>query len=50
MGRRKLFLIGVAVTVPAAIAIVVLVLAAIADGRDNDRLQARIAQEDEAAR
>jgi hypothetical protein len=49
MSDLGLFLVGVAVTIPAAIAIVGLVLAAIADGRENDRMQAQIAQDDKPA-
>jgi hypothetical protein len=38
----ELFVVGVAVTIPAAISIVAIVLAAIADGRENERMQAQI--------
>jgi hypothetical protein len=36
----------VAVTIPAATGIIGLVLAAVADGRENDRIQAQIAEND----
>ena len=39
MSTLGLFLVGVAVSIPAAAGIVGLVWAAIADGRDNDRDQ-----------
>jgi hypothetical protein len=43
MSNLALFLVGVAVTIPASLGIVGLILAAIADGRENDRMQAQIA-------
>ena len=49
MSDLELFLVGVAVTIPAAIAILGLVLAAVADGRDNDRIQAQTANDGEIA-
>ena len=49
MSDLGLFLVGVAVTIPAAIGILGLVLAAIADGRENDRIQAQIANDGEPA-
>ncbi len=39
MSTLGLFLVGIAVSIPAAAGIVGLVWAAIADGRDNDRIQ-----------
>ena len=44
MSNLVLFFVGVAVTIPAAVGILGLILAAIADGRENDRIQARIAE------
>jgi hypothetical protein len=41
MGDVGLFVAGVLITIPAAGGIVSLVVAAIADGRENDRIQAR---------
>ena len=41
MGDVGLFIAGFLITIPAAAGIVVLVIAAIADGRENDRVQAR---------
>ncbi len=41
MSNVALFFVGVAVTIPAAAGILGLVLAAIADGRENDRIQAQ---------
>jgi hypothetical protein len=46
MSDLALFLVGVAVTIPAATGIIGLVLAAVADGRENDRIQAQIAEND----
>lgn len=45
MSNLALFLVGLAVTIPAAAGIVGLVLAAIADGRENDRIEAQHASE-----
>lgn len=42
-----LFLGGVAVTIPTAIAIVALIYAAIQDGRDNDFSQAQLRADQE---
>ncbi len=39
MSDLGLFLMGVAVTIPATVGVLGLVLAAIADGRENDRIQ-----------
>lgn len=39
MSNLGLFLMGVAVTIPATVGVLGLVLAAIADGRENDRIQ-----------
>ena len=44
MSDLSLFLVGLLVTIPAAGGITALVLAAIADGRENDRIQAEIAR------
>ena len=41
MGDVGLFIAGFLITIPAVAGIVVLVLAAIADGRENDRIQAQ---------
>ena len=41
MGDVGLFIAGVLITIPAAAGIVGLVIAAIADGRENDRIQAQ---------
>jgi hypothetical protein len=41
MGDVGLFIAGVLITIPAASGIVLLVIAAIADGRENDRIQAQ---------
>lgn len=41
MGDVGLFIAGFLITIPAAAGIVVLVIAAIADGRENDRIQAQ---------
>jgi hypothetical protein len=49
MSNLGLFLVGLGVTIPAAAGVVGLVLAAIADGRENDRMQRRDAP-DSAAR
>jgi len=40
MGDVGLFIAGVLITIPAAAGIVGLIIAAIADGRENDRIQA----------
>ena len=41
MGDVGLFILGVLITLPAAAGIIGLVLAAISDGRENDRIQAQ---------
>ena len=41
MGDVGLFMAGVLITIPAAAGIVGLIIAAIADGRENDRIQAQ---------
>lgn len=41
MSNVGLFLAGVAVTIPAALGIVGLVVTAVADGRENDRINAQ---------
>ena len=40
MSSAGLFIAGVAVTIPAALGIVGLIIAAVADGRENDRIHA----------
>ena len=45
MSNLALFLVGMVLTIPAAAGTVGLVLAAIADGRENDRIQAQRALE-----
>ena len=46
MSDLGLFLMGVAVTIPATAGVVGLVLAAIADGRENERIQRLQAPDD----
>ena len=41
MSNLQLFVVGVVVAIPAAASMVALVLAAIADGREDDRNQAQ---------
>ena len=41
MGDVGLFIAGFLITIPAAAGIIGLVLAAISDGRENDRIQAQ---------
>jgi hypothetical protein len=41
MGDVGLFIAGVLITIPAAAGIVGLIIAAIADGRENDRIHAQ---------
>jgi hypothetical protein len=41
MGDVGLFVAGILITIPAAAGIVGLILAAIADGRENERIQAQ---------
>jgi len=41
MGDVGLFIAGVLITIPAAAGIVGLIIAAVADGRENDRIQAQ---------
>jgi hypothetical protein len=50
MSDVSLFIAGLAVMIPAAAGIVGLLLAAIADGRENDRIQAQLAQDEAAQR
>lgn len=50
MSNLALFLVGLAVSVPAAAGIVGLVVAAVADGRENDRIQAQRALETKVPR
>ena len=40
MSNVGLFIAGVLITIPAFLGIVGLIIAAVADGRENDRLQA----------
>ena len=47
MGDVGLFIAGILITIPAAAGIVGLVIAAIADGRENDRIQAQVHPEQE---
>jgi len=47
MGDASLFIAGFLITIPAAAGIVGLVIAAIADGRENDRIQAQVHPERE---
>jgi len=47
MGDVGLFIAGFLITIPAAAGIVGLVIAAIADGRENDRIQAQLHSEQE---
>lgn len=49
MTNLQLFVVGVAVTVPSAIAIGGLIRAAILDGRENEQFQAEMAEDDSAA-
>ena len=41
MSDLQLFVVGVVVAIPAGASMIALVLAAIADGRENDRIQAK---------
>lgn len=50
MSNVGLFIAGVAVTIPAAAGILGLILAAIADGHENDRVQARLAESEHRSR
>ena len=50
MSNVGLFLAGVAVTIPAALGIVLLIVAAFADGRENDRLHAEQEARDPSSR
>ena len=45
MSNLGLFIAGVAVTIPAAAGIVGLLLAAVADGRENTRIQVQQSQD-----
>jgi len=47
MGDAGLFIAGFLITIPAAAGIVGLVIAAIADGRENDRILAQVHPEQE---
>ena len=47
MGDVGLFIAGILITIPAAAGIVGLILAAISDGRENDRIQAQAHAEQE---
>ena len=46
MGDVGLFIAGFIITIPAAAGIVGLIFAAVADGRENDRIQAQQHQND----
>ena len=50
MSNVGLFLAGVAVTIPAALGIVGLLFAAVADGRENDRIQAQRKSDESTSR
>ena len=41
MGDVGLFIAGFIITIPAAAGIVLLIFAAVSDGRENDRIQAQ---------
>jgi hypothetical protein len=44
MSDLQLFIVGVAVAIPAGASMIALILAAIADGRENERFQAEQAK------
>jgi hypothetical protein len=44
MSELQLFIVGAVVAIPAGASMIALILAAIADGRENDRIQARQAK------
>ena len=46
MGDAGLFILGVLITIPAASGIVLLIYAAVLDGRENDRIAAQRKQHD----
>ena len=50
MSNVGLFLAGVAVTIPAVLGIVGLLFAAVADGRENDRIQAQRKSDESTSR
>jgi hypothetical protein len=50
MSNVGLFIAGVAITIPAALGIVGLIFAAIADGRENDRIHAEQEAHDPSSR
>ncbi len=50
MSNLALFITGVVATTPAAAGVYVLIRAAIADGRENDRIHAEIALHERAGR
>ena len=50
MSNLSLFITGVISSIPAGAGVYVLIRAAIADGRENDRIQAEIAQRERATR
>ncbi len=50
MSNLGLFVVGLVLTIPAATGVVGLVLAAIADGRENDRIQAERSSESKPTR
>jgi hypothetical protein len=45
MSDLQLFVVGVVVAIPAGASMIALVLAAIADGRENERFQAQQAKQ-----
>jgi hypothetical protein len=50
MSNLGLFITGVISSLPAAAGVFVLIRAAIADGRENDRVQAEITERERATR
>lgn len=50
MSNLGLFISGVISSIPATAGVYMLIRAAIADGRENDRIQAEIVQRDRATR
>ena len=49
MTNLQLFIVGVAVTIPSAISVGVLIRAAVLDGREDDRFQAELAENNQDA-
>jgi len=50
MSNVGLFIAGVLVTIPAFLGIVGLIVAAVADGRENDRIHAELEARDPSSR